>query len=350
MSVEGQHTVGDDRPQGGTGHRGSADAHTPARSVARTLGRLLGRTVATVLPVMIGVVVAVFFLLRLVPGDPAAMILGDRATPAQLDRLREEMGLTLPLAEQFGNFVWGIITRFDTGDSLITGVSTREAILAKAPISLGIVALAVIFAVALTVPLALAAARNRGGFADQVVRIIPTIGMGMPTFWVGLLLIIVFAVQLGWFPVGGVAPGPLGTLWSLVLPAAAVAISLVPPLVRSLRAQLLEVVDADFVTTLRAAGVPERTILTRHILRGAALPTIALFGVNVAYLIGGTLVVEKVFGIGGVGTLLFQSIGSRDFPVVQGIALYCAIAVVLITLAVDALATWIDPRLRGRQS
>ncbi|MHA3723261.1 ABC transporter permease [Leucobacter sp. HY1910] len=316
-------------------------------STARAAARAVVRTLATVVPVMVGVVVAVFFLLRLVPGDPASMILGDRATPEQVAKLRAQMGLDEPLAVQFGRFVTGVVTRFDTGDSLVTGVSTREVILAKAPISLGIVALAVLFAVALTVPLALAAARRRGGLADQLVRIIPTVGMGMPMFWIGLLLIIVFAVQLGWFPVGGVLPGPGGTLWSLILPALAVAISLVPPLVRSLRAQLLEVVDADFVTTLRAAGVPERTILTRHILRGAALPTLALFGVNVAYLIGGTLVVEKVFGINGVGTLLFQSIGSRDFPVVQGIALYCAVAVVLITLAVDGLAALIDPRLRG---
>lgn len=321
----------------------------PALVMLRTVTGMLGRTLATVLPVMIGVVVAVFFLLRLVPGDPAAMILGDRATPEQLAKLREEMGLTLPLVEQFGNFVWGVVTSFDTGNSLVTEVSTREVILAKAPISLGVIGLAVLFAIMLTVPLALAAARNKGGVADQMVRIIPTIGMGMPMFWVGLLLIIVFAVTLGWFPVGGISPGPFGTFWSLVLPATAVALSLMPPLVRSLRAQLLEVVDADFVTTLRAAGISERTILTRHILRGAALPTVALLGVNIAYLIGGTLVVEKVFGIGGVGTLLFQSIGSRDFPVVQGIALYCAIFVVFITLAVDALAAWIDPRLRGQR-
>lgn len=339
---------GDDRPSTFLDGRGSSAPRRP-----RTLlivGRAAARTLANILPVMAGVVVAVFFLLRLVPGDPASMILGDRATPAQLEKLRAEMGLDLPLIEQFGNFVIGIVTRFDTGNSLITGVSTREVILAKAPISLGIVGLAVLFTVAMTVPLALAAARNRGGIADQLVRIIPTVGMGMPMFWIGLLLIIVFAVQLGWFPVGGVASGLVGTLWSLILPAFAVAISLVPPLVRSLRAQLLEVVDADFVTTLRAAGVPESTILTRHILRGAALPTLALFGVNVAYLIGGTLVVEKVFGIGGVGTLLFQSIGNRDFPVVQGIALYCAIAVVLITLLVDAIAAWIDPRLRRGQA
>lgn len=328
-------------------HAAAPEAVSAGSGAARRLGRAVLRVLGSVVPVMVLVVVGVFFLLRLVPGDPAAMILGDRATPEQLAKLREQMGLDLPLVQQFGDFAWGVVTRFDTGDSLVTGVSTREVILAKAPVSLAIVLLAVIFALAATVPLALAAARNRGGIADQIVRIIPTVGMGMPMFWVGLLLIIVFSVNLGWFPVGGVGQGPWGFFWSLVLPAVTVAIALVPPLVRSLRAQLLEVVDADFVTTLRAARVPERTILWRHILRGAALPTLALFGVNVSFLIGGTLVVEKVFGIGGVGTLLFQSIGSRDFPVVQGIALFTAVAVVLITLIVDGVGALIDPRTRG---
>lgn len=308
--------------------------------------RAIGRTAATVLPVMLGVVVAVFFLLRLVPGDPASMILGERATPESIAALRAKLGLDLPLWQQFTDFFWGVLTRFDTGDSLVTGASTRELILQRAPVSLGIVALSVLFAIVIAVPLALAAARRRGGLADQLVRIIPTVGMGMPMFWVGLLLIIVFAVELGWFPVGGIASGPLDPLRSLILPSIAVAISLVPPLIRSLRAQLLEVVSADFVTTLRAARVPERVILGRHILRNGALPTLALLSVNVSYLIGGTLVVEKVFGINGLGTLLFQSIGSRDFPVVQGIALYCAVGVVIVTLVVDALSVWLDPRLR----
>ncbi len=319
------------------------------RSTAKALIGVLGRVVGTVLPVMLGVVTAVFFLLRLVPGDPAVMILGDRATPAALADLRDTLGLDAPLWKQYLDFLGGVLTRGDTGDSLLTGVPTAELVLSRAPVSLGIVALALVLVLLIAVPLALAAAHRPGGWIDQFVRIVPTVALGMPLFWIGLLLIIVFAVNLGWFPVGGVgSPGsaPLEPLRSLFLPALAVALGMAPPLIRSLRAQLLEVTEAEFVTTLRAARVPERTIRWRHVLRGAALPTLNLLSVNLAYLIGGTLVVEKVFGINGIGTLLFQSISSRDFPVVQAVALYCAVLVVIVTLAAQLLSALIDPRLR----
>ena len=306
-----------------------------------------------VVPVMLGVVVAVFFLLRMVPGDPAAMILGERATPEAVAALREKLGLDQSLWRQFTDFLGQLVTRFDTGDSLVTGASTRELIFEKAPVSLGIVVFAVLLAVVIAVPLALAAALRRDGWVDHAVRVLPAVGMGMPLFWIGLLLIIVFGVQLRWLPVGGVGSGPGEPLRSLFLPALAVALGMAPPLIRSLRAQLLEVLSADFVTTLRAARIPERRILWRHVVRGAALPALTLLSVNTAYLIGGTLVVEKVFGIGGLGTLLFQSIGSRDFPVVQGVALYCAVLVVLVTTLAGVLAALLDPRLRvseGREA
>lgn len=312
-------------------------------SAARTFAR---GAFARVLPVAVGVVVVVFFLLRLVPGDPARAILGDTASQASVDALRTSLGLDQPLWRQFVDFVVQLVTRFDTGDSLVYHESTRALILERAPLSLGIVLLAVLLTVLVVVPLAVAAASNKDGIIDQVVRIIPTVGMGMPTFWIGLLLILLFAVTLRWFPVGGVGTGPGDPLRSLVLPAVAVAIATAPPLIRSLRAQLLDVMDADFVTTLRAARVPARRIRYRHILRNAAVPTLNLLGVNIAYLIGGTLVVEKVFAINGIGMLLFTSISSRDFPVVQGVALYCAFFVVLVTLVVDGLSAAIDPRLR----
>ncbi|GAB2567764.1 ABC transporter permease [Leucobacter ruminantium] len=306
-----------------------------------------GLLLARVVPVMLGVVVAVFFLLRLVPGDPATMILGDQATSRSIADLRGRLGLDQPLWDQFTAFVAQVLTRFDTGDSLVSGASTREMILAKAPVSLGIVGLAVLLAVLIAVPLALAAALRKDGWVDHVIRVLPTIGMGMPLFWIGLLLIIVFAVEFEWFPVGGVGEGPGEPLRSLFLPALAVALGMAPPLIRSLRAQLVEVLASDFVTTLRAAGIPERAVVLRHVLRGAALPTLTLLSVNTAYLIGGTLVVEKVFGINGLGTLLFTSIGSRDFPVVQGIALYCAVAVVAVTTLAGLLSALLDPRLRA---
>ena len=298
------------------------------------------------LPVAVGVVVAVFFLLRLVPGDPARIILGDQATDASVSALRTQLGLDESLWSQFWSFVTQLFTQFDTGNSLVYGESTRSLILERAGLNLGIVLIAVVITGLVAVPLAVVAATHKNEPVDHAIRVIPAVGMGMPTFWVGLLLIIIFSVHLKWLPVGGVGEGPLEPWRSLLLPGLAVAIGAIPPLVRSLRAQLLDVVSADFVTTLRAAHIPEWRIQFRHVLRNAAVPSLNLFGVNVAYMIGGTLVVEKVFAINGVGMLLFNSISSRDFPVVQGVALYCAFFVVLITILVDVLSALVDPRLR----
>ncbi len=306
--------------------------------------RWLRRTALDVIPVVVGVVLAVFFLLRLVPGDPARMILGDQATPESVAELRRTLGLDLPLGQQFLDFLRTIVTRGDTGDSLVFHVSTRELIAQRVPTSLVLIALAVLFTAVIAVTLAVAAASHKDGPVDHLVRVIPTITLGMPSFWTGLLLIILFAVTLGWFPVGGVGEGPGGTLRSLVLPALTLSFGLAPPLVRSLRERLLEVYSADFVTTLRAAGVPERRVVLGHVLRNAAAPTATLLGVNIAYLIGGTLVVERVFGINGLGTLLFNAIGNRDFPLVQGIALYCAFGVVIVSVLVDLLVRRLDPR------
>jgi peptide/nickel transport system permease protein len=295
-----------------------------------------------VVPVVIGVVVATFFLLRLVPGDPAEAILGDRATDDAVAALRVQLGLDKPLAQQFFEFAAQVFLHFDTGDSLIYGTSTRDLVMARIGVSLTIVALAVLFSIVIAVPLALLAATHKDGIADHLVRIIPAVGLAMPIFWLGLILIIIFSVNLRWLPVGGTNSG----FASFVLPALAVSIAIVPPIVRSLRAQLLEVLDADFVATARAARLPRWRILVFHVLRNAALPTLTLFGLNVAYLVGGTLVVERVFAINGLGALMFEAIGNRDFPVVQGIALTCAIIVVIVTLATDFAVHRLDPRTR----
>ncbi len=312
----------------------------------RSTLRWLRRTAVSVVPVAIGVVVAVFLLLRIVPGDPATMILGERATPESVEALRKQLGLNDPLWKQFVDFVGGIILHGDTGNSLVSGVSTRELVLSRAPISLTLVAMAVIFSILIAIPLAMLAATRQDRFADHVVRVVPMVGLGMPTFWLGLVLILIFSVGLRWFPVGGIGTGP-GEPWrSLVLPALTVALGLVPSLVRSLRAQLLEVLGSDFVVTLTAARVPRHRVLFRHVLRNAAIPTLMLLSVNVAFLIGGTVVIEKVFAINGLGMLLFSAIGNRDFPVVQGVALFCAVIVVVVSIVVDGVVELVDPRQR----
>lgn len=290
----------------------------------------------------IGVVVATFFLLRIVPGDPAESILGDRASPASVIALRHQLGLDRPWWQQFTDFIGQVVLHFDTGDSLQYKQPTRDLVLAHAGPSLAIVGLAIVFTLVIAVPLALLAATHKDGVLDHVIRIVPAIGFAMPVFWLGLLLVLLFAVRLRWLPVGGSDRG----FASFVLPAVAVALALAPPIIRSLRAQLLEVLESDFVITARAAGLSRGRVLVVHVLRNAALPTLTLFGLNIAYLLGGTLVVEQVFAIQGVGSLLFQAIGTRDFPVVQGVALYTAVLVVVATVLTDLAVDRLDPRTR----
>lgn len=301
------------------------------------------------LAVIICVMIAVFFIIRIVPGDPAKMILGEYSTPEALKSMHHTLGLDLPLWEQFIRFVKTLFTQGDTGNSIIMGTSTRELITQRAPVTLLLIVMACVLAIVVSLLLATIAATQKDKLLDHLIRIFPTITLGMPIFWVGLLLILLFSVRLGWFPVGGVTEGWIGTLHSLALPAITVAFSQIPTLVRSLRAQMLEVLESDFVVTLKAAGIPKRVILFKHVLRNSALPTLMLMGVNISYLIGGTLVVEQVFGIKGIGSLLFTSISKRDFPVIQGIALYCALSVVIISLLIEIISWWLDPRTKGKQ-
>ncbi|WP_339268051.1 ABC transporter permease [Paenibacillus sp. FSL R5-0470] len=301
------------------------------------------------LAVICCVMIAVFFIIRIVPGDPAKMILGEYSTPEALKSMHHTLGLDLPLWEQFMRFLKTLFTQGDTGNSIVMGTSTRELIMQRAPVTLLLIVMACVLAIFVSLLLATVAATHKDKLLDHLIRIFPTITLGMPIFWVGLLLILLFSVRLGWFPVGGVSEGWIGTLHSLALPAITVAFSQIPTLVRSLRAQMLEMLESDFVVTLKAAGIPSRVILFKHVLRNSALPTLMLMGVNISYLIGGTLVVEQVFGIKGIGSLLFTSISKRDFPVIQGIALYCALAVVIISLLIEIISWWLDPRTKGKQ-
>ncbi|ASA26286.1 peptide ABC transporter permease [Paenibacillus donghaensis] len=277
------------------------------------------------------------------------MILGEYSTPEALESMHHTLGLDLPLWEQFIRFVKTLLTQGDTGNSIIAGTSTKVLIAERAPITLLLIGMACILAIIIALLLATLAATHKDKLPDHLIRIFPTITLGMPIFWVGMLLILLFSVRLHWFPVGGVGEGWTGTLYSLTLPAITVAFSQIPTLVRSLRAQMLEILESDFVVTLKAAGLPSRVILFKHVLRNSALPTLMLLGVNISYLIGGTLVVEQVFGIKGIGSLLFTSISNRDFPVIQGIALYCAISVVIISLLIEITSWWLDPRTKGKQ-
>jgi peptide/nickel transport system permease protein len=310
------------------------------------VARLLGRRLLHSIIVLAGVLVVSFGLLHLIPGNPAQALLGNRATPSQVAALDHRWGLDRSIPVQFGLYLRQLFLHGDTGNSLFYNVPTRELILPRLGVSLELVAIATVVCVVVTIPLATIAAVRRGGVLDQLIRIVPTVGAGMPALWIGLLLIIVFGVHLRWFPVGGAGPGPWLTFRGLILPGITAALAIIPVLVRSLRAGILEVLDADYVLAARAKSLSEPRVLLAHVARNAAVPTLTLLGLNVAYLVGGTVVVEQVFAIDGLGNLMYSALSDRDFPVVQGVALVFAAVVVVVGFATELLAAAIDPRLR----
>jgi peptide/nickel transport system permease protein len=311
-----------------------------------TLGEYVARRLLQMIPVVAGVTVLVFFMIHLVPGDPASTILGNQATPARVAAVRHAWGLDKPLYVQYWKFM-GRVVHGNLGDSLFYGVSAGHLVLQRLPVTLWLIFMAAILAVAIAVPLAAIAATKADRAADHAVRAVPLIGLGFPPFWIGIVLLLIFGLHLGReFPVGGYGSGFLGHLHSMFLPALCVALGLAPILIRSLRASLLEVLESEYVTTARSKGLSEKRILRKHALRNAIISTVSVLGVNIGYLVGGTLVIEQVFALPGIGQLMINSIFQRDFPVVQAVTLVFAVMVVLVYLLTDVAHALLDPRVR----
>jgi peptide/nickel transport system permease protein len=310
------------------------------------LGAYVARRLVALLPIALGVSILVFLLIHLIPGDPALTILGNKATPAKIALLHKEWGLDKPLPVQYAKYL-GRIVHGDLGTSLFYGVGAGGLVWQKLPVTLFLIAFGGLLAMVIAVPLALVAATKRDRLPDHLVRTVPLVGFGFPPFWVGIMLLLVFALHLGRaFPAGGYGHGFAGHLQSLFLPALTVALATAPILIRSLRNALLEVLDADYITTARSKGLSERRVLLKHALRNAIISTVAVLAVNLAYLIGGTLIIEQVFDLPGVGQLMINSIFQRDFTVVQAVALAFAVLVVLVYLLADIAQALLDPRVR----
>jgi peptide/nickel transport system permease protein len=299
-----------------------------------------------VIPVIFGCTLVCFFMLHLVPGDPARTMLGVHATPQGVARLHREWGLDQPLWRQYLDYLNRLV-HGDLGTSLFYNLDVAQLIKDRLPPTLWLLFLSALMSVLIAVPLAMLAASKPDGARDQAVRIVPMFGLGMPAFWVGIILLIVFALNLGrHFPVGGYGHGFTEHVRSMILPSLTVALFISPILIRSLRASLLEVLQADYVTTARAKGIPERRVMIKHALRNGVISMVTVLGLNIAYLVGGTLVVEQVFALPGIGQLMLAAIFQRDFTVVQAIALVFAILVVLINLLTDIVHAMLDPRVR----
>jgi peptide/nickel transport system permease protein len=288
----------------------------------------------------------VFFMIHLVPGDPARTMLGEHASPQRVALLHHQWGLDRPLWDQYKLFIERLF-HGDLGNSLFYRTPTLTLVLDRLPVTLWLIVYSTVISVVIAVPLAAFAASRRDAPADHVVRAVPLVGLGFPQFWVGIMLLLAFALNLGrLFPVGGYGTGFTGHLQAMFLPALTVALGIAPLLIRSLRASLLQVLESDYITTARSKGLSERRVLVRHALRNAVISTVSVLGVNIGFLVGGTLVIEQVFALPGIGQLMINSIFQRDFPVVQGVTLVFAVLVVLVYLLTDIVHSLLDPRVR----
>ncbi len=294
--------------------------------------------------VLFGVTVVVFGMVHFLPGDPAAILLGDRGTVQNIANLREQLGLNRPLPEQYWLFVSGLV-RGQMGTSLTFKQPVSDMVLTRVPISVGLAVYAMALAAGITLLFGLAAAVNKGRWVDQVIRVVFLFILTMPNFWFGILLILLLSLALKWFPVAGFGATLQEHIWYLFLPALTLALQLAAVLIRNLRSQVILTMRSDFVRTAHAKGLPDRFVLIQHVLRNALLSTVTLFGLQFGFLVGGTLVIETVFAIPGMGQLLFTSITSRDYPVVQAITVVSAVLVIIVNLVVDLSYSFLDPRV-----
>lgn len=310
-------------------------------------GFLLKRLFSAI-PVLIVVAIIVFAMLRLTPGDPAAIIAGDGATSAQIDEIRKSMGLDKSILDQF--VIWvGQLAQGNLGTSLISDTPVSSLIADRMGPSLALSFSTIVFTVLVAIPLGIVAAWRQGKLVDRAIMAASVVGFSVPVFIIGYVLILVFSMQFGWFPVQGYKPISEG-LWPfaqrLVLPTLALSTVYVALIARIVRSSVIEVMQEDFIRTARAKGLRESGVLLRHALGNAAVPIVTIIGVSIAMLIGGVVVTESVFNIPGLGRLVVDAVLARDYPVIQAMILLFSLVYVAINLVIDLSYTILDPRIR----
>ncbi len=308
---------------------------------------LLRRILATV-PVLVVVAVVVFLMLRLTPGDPAAVIAGDNATSEQIEQIRDSLGLTRPLAVQFG--IWaGNLARGDLGESFFFKMPVSALIAQRLEPTIALAFTTILLAVLVSVPLGVLAAWRRGGWLDRGLMAFSTLGFSIPVFVLGYMLIWLVSLKLGWLPVQGyrrLADGFGPFIRHLILPSITLSVIYVALIARVTRAAVSEALTEDFVRTARAKGLRETRVLIRHALANAAIPIVTVIGIGIALLIGGVVVTESVYAIPGLGRLTVDAVLARDFPTIQAVILFFSVAYVLINLLIDLSYVVLDPRIR----
>ncbi len=306
------------------------------------------RRLLAVVPVMLVVATVAFVLVHLAPGDPASVIAGPYATPEDVAKLRHQLGIDRPLHVQLGRWYWRLL-HGDLGTSIFLRRPVIEAILDRAEPTLLLTTAATLVAVLIGVPTGIVSARRHGGVVDQTLMVLALLGTSVPNFLLGLLMILVFAVWLGWFPVAGYVPlesGAWRTLRSLLMPAVALGLVQSALIARITRSAMLDVLREQFILTGRAKGLPEGSVVYKHALKNAFVPTLTVIGISFAVLLGGAVIIEQVFNIPGLGRLVISAVLRRDYPVIQGVILVVGGVYVLVNLAVDLAYLALDPRIR----
>lgn len=313
------------------------------------MGRYITRRLIHALFVIWGCATLVFFLLRMIPGDPVIQMLGPEYTPEAAVALRHKLGLDEPLVTQYVRWMSNVV-RGDLGGSIASGETVADAIKAGVPKTASLTLVSFVIALSIALPAGIIAALQRNKPVDYIASFVAFIGVSMPSFWFGIILILVFAVHLKWLPAIGyseIAEDGIGEwLKRLILPGLAIGAGYAAILMRFVRAGLLEVLSSDYVRTARAKGVRENAVVIRHALRNALIPVVTVAGIQLALLLSGTVVIETVFSIRGLGRILVGAIFDRDYPIVQGVILLISVVFVLANLLVDVLYTFLDPRIR----
>lgn len=319
-------------------------ASVPTHPVARFLARRLAYSAV----VLVGVLIVVFALVHLVPGDPVRIALGTRYTPEAYEALRSASGLDRPLVEQFFGYIGSALTG-NLGVSFRNGDPVTTILLDRLPATASLAVVGILLALLIALPAGIWAALHEGKISDAIVRITSQFGVSVPDFWMGILLIALFATTLGWLPTSGYRPlfvDPGGWLRHVILPALTVAMVAAAIMTRYIRAAVLEVAATGYVRTARSKGLPPRVVTFRHTVRNALVPILTITGIQLATILSGVIVVEVVFAWPGLGRLVFNSVESRDYPVIQGAVLLIAVLFLLINLLVDMLYAVVDPRIR----
>jgi peptide/nickel transport system permease protein len=312
------------------------------------MGRYVAQRLVSVMPVLFGISVAVFLMVRLIPGDVVQLLLGTEASVQQIETLRRVLGLDRPLPIQFADW-FGQIIRGDFGTSLRTGRPVLPDIFARLGVTLQLTVASMLVALLVAVPLGVASAANRGRAVDAVSRVLALVGLSVPGFWLATIMILFFSVQLRWLPpIGFISPldNPALGLQTLLLPSIALGTALAAFVTRMIRSSLLEVLNQDYIRTARAKGLHERSVLYGHALKNAFIPVLTVIGIQVGHLLGGAVIIEEIFSFPGMGRFLLNGIYQRDYPVVQGTVLFVALVFSLINVLVDVLYAWFDPRIR----